>query len=269
MHTETGKVGNHAGIVGHIPTPGRWWGYTGLGHTIANEASPKDLINPNDAYRIYKEYRHLLPADYRWEDESSRWTELVYCIFAELTKHSYRDARRLANGIADLNLLAVEDLAGIPIMDDGMVNPDNSRIRTITDILKSNGVSEDEINRSLSAICKVAQAIQENYDGKVQKFLRKYGRDIVNEFDSHVSFWIQNTLAMPLAFSNVYTARFCENEDVTYWELAEAADNIEINAAVLDDLLEVYIVDTKGKKVSLQRPNCGPFGRLLPVQSCA
>ena len=212
---------------------------------------------------IYKEYRHLLPADYRWEDESSRWTELVYCIFAELTKHSYRDARRLANNIADLNLLAVEDLAGIPIMDDGMVNPDNSRVRTITDILKSNGVSEDEINRSLSAICKVAQAIQENYDGKVQKFLRKYGRDIVNEFDSHVSFsevsrgtqsrilvkWIQNTLAMPLAFSNVYTVRFCENEDVTYWELAEAADNIGINAAVLDDLLEVYIVDTKGKKV--------------------
>ena len=212
---------------------------------------------------IYAEYRHLLPADYRWEDESSRWTELVYCIFAELTKHSYRDARRLANGIADLNLLAVEDLAGIPIMDDGMVNPDNSRIRTITDILKSNGVSEDEINRSLSAICKVAQAIQENYDGKIQKFLRKYGHEIVNDFDSHVSFsevskgtqsrilvkWIQNTLAMPLTFSNVYTVRFCERKGANYWELAEAADNIGINAAVLDDLLEVYIVDIEGKKI--------------------
>ncbi len=212
---------------------------------------------------IYAEYRHLLPADYRWEDESSRWTELVYCIFAELTNHSYRDARRLANNIADLNLLAVKDLAGIPIMDDGMVNPDNSRVRTITDILKSNGVSGDEITRSLSAICKVAQAIQENYDGKIQKFLRKYGHEIVNEFDSHISFsevskgtqsrilvkWIQNTLAMPLTFSNVYTVKFCENEGVTYWELAEAADNTGINAAVLDDLLEVYIVDTEGKKI--------------------
>jgi len=212
---------------------------------------------------IYAEYRHLLPADYKWENESARWTELVYCIFAELTEHSYRDARRLANDLADLNLLDVKDLAGIPIMDDGMVNPDNSRMRTITDILKANGVAEDDIKKSLSAICKVAQAICENYDGKIQKFLRKYGHEIVNEFDSHVSFsevskgtqsrilvkWIQNTLAMPLAFSNVYTARFCERKDANYWELAEAADNLGINGAMLDDLLEVYIVDIEGKKV--------------------
>jgi len=211
---------------------------------------------------IYAEYRHLLPAEYKWEDESSRWTELVYCIFAELTHHSYRDARRLANGIADLNLLEVEDLAGIPIMDDDMVNPDNSRIKTITDILKANGVADGDIKKSLSAICKVAQAIQENYDGKIQKFLRKYGHEIVNEFDSHVSFsevdkgtqsrilvkWIQNTLCMPLAFSNVYTARFCEINGANYWELAEAADNLGINGAMLDDLLEVYIVDIEGKK---------------------
>ena len=228
------------------------------------DTKPERVALLEDRIReIYAEYRHLLPTDYKWEDENSRWTELVYCIFAELTHHSYRDARRLANDLADLNLLEVDDLAGIPIMDDGMVNPDNSRMRTITDILKANGVADDDIRKSLSAICKVAQAISENYDGKIQKFLRKYGHEIVNEFDSHVSFsevsrgtqsrilvkWIQNTLAMPLAFSNVYTARFCENEDVTYWELAEAADNIEINAAVLDDLLEVYIVDTKGKKV--------------------
>ena len=212
---------------------------------------------------IYAEYRHLLPADYRWEDENTRWTELVYCIFAELTEHSYRDARRLANDIADLNLLDVKDLAGIPIMDDGMVNPDNSRVMTITDILKANGVAEDDIKKSLSAICKVARAICENYDGKIQKFLRKYGHEIVNEFDSHVSFsevskgtqsrilvkWIQNTLAMPLAFSNVYTVRFCERKGASYWELAEAADNLGINGAMLDDLLEVYIVDIEGKKV--------------------
>jgi hypothetical protein len=212
---------------------------------------------------IYEEYRHLLPTEYKWEDESGRWTELVYCIFAELTEHSYRDARRLANSLADLNLLDVEDLAGIPIMDDGMVNPDNSRIRTITDILEANGVAEDDVKKSLSAICKVAQAIQDNYDGKIQKFLRKYGHEIVNEFDSHVSFsevdkgtqsrilvkWIQNTLCMPLAFSNVYTARFCERKGASYWELAEAADNLGINGAMLDDLLEVYIVDIEGKKV--------------------
>jgi len=211
---------------------------------------------------IYAEYRHLLPAEYKWEDESSRWTELVYCIFAELTHHSYRDARRLANGLADLNLLEVDDLAGIPIMDDDMVNPDNSRIKTITDILKANGVADGDIKKSLSAICKVAQAIQENYDGKIQKFLRKYGQEIVDEFDSHVSFsevdkgtqsrilvkWIQNTLCMPLAFSNIYTSRFCEMNGASYWELAEAADNLGINGAMLDDLLEVYIVDIEGKK---------------------
>jgi len=211
---------------------------------------------------IYAEYRHLLPGDYRWEDERSRWNELVYCIFAELTGHAYRDARRLADDIADLDLLDIGVLASVPIMDDGMPNPENKRVRTITDILKTNGVSEDDIKKSLSAVCKVAQAIQENYDGKIQKFLRKYGHEIVNEFDSHVSFsevdkgtqsrilvkWIQNTLAMPLAFSNVYTVRFCERKGANYWELAEAADNVGINAAVLDDLLEVYIVDIEGKK---------------------
>jgi len=228
------------------------------------DTKPERVALLEDRIReIYAEYRHLLPTDYKWEDENSRWTELVYCIFAELTHHSYRDARRLANDLADLNLLEVDDLAGIPIMDDGMVNPDNSRMRTITDILKANGVADDDIKKSLSAICKVAQAIQENYDGKIQKFLRKYGHEIVNEFDSHVSFsevsrgaqsrilvkWIQNTLCMPLAFSNVYTARFCERKGANYWELAEAADNLGINGAMLDDLLEVYIVDIEGKKV--------------------
>jgi hypothetical protein len=208
---------------------------------------------------IYGQYRHLLPTDYKWEDEHSRWNELVYCIFAELTKHSYRDARFLSDSLSELNMLDVENLAQVKLMEDGMADPDNTRIRTITDILLSNGVKEEDIKKSLSAICKVAQSIKENYDGKIQKFLRKYGEEIVNEFDSHVSFsevdkgtqsrilvkWIQNTLAMPLAFSNIYTASFCETEGVTYHELAEAADNIGLNTAVLDDLLEVFVIDAQ------------------------
>ena len=210
---------------------------------------------------IYAQYRHLLPADYRWEDEHSRWNELVYCIFAELTDHSYRDARSLSDKIFGLNLLELDDLADVQIMEDGKVDPNNPRIRTVSEILSINGIEQSDIDKSLSAICKVAQSIQENYDGKIQKFLRKYGEEIVNEFDSHVSFsevdrgtqsrilvkWIQNTLAMPLAFSNIYTVKFCKKQGVTYVELAEAADNIGLNGSVLDDLLELYMVDLDGK----------------------
>lgn len=205
---------------------------------------------------IYAQYRHLLPADYRWEDEHSRWNELVYCIFAELTDHSYRDARSLSDKIFGLNLLELDDLADVQIMEDGKADPNNPRIRTVSEILLINGIEQSDIDKSLSAICKVAQSIQENYDGKIQKFLRKYGEEIVNEFDSHVSFsevdrgtqsrilvkWIQNTLAMPLAFSNIYSVRFCKKQGVTYLELAEAADNIGLNGSVLDDLLELYMV---------------------------
>lgn len=210
---------------------------------------------------IYAQYRHLLPADYRWEDEHSRWNELVYCIFAELTDHSYRDARSLSDKIFGLNLLELDDLADVQIMEDGKADPNNPRIRTVSEILSINGIEQSDIDKSLSAICKVAQSIQENYDGKIQKFLRKYGEEIVNEFDSHVSFsevdrgtqsrilvkWIQNTLAMPLAFSNIYTVKFCKKQGVTYLELAEAADNIGLNGSVLDDLLELYMVDLDGK----------------------
>ena len=208
---------------------------------------------------IYTQYRQLLPTEYKWEDEHSRWNELVYCIFTELTEHSYKDARSLSDSLSELNLMNVEDLASVKIMDNGMADPDNTRIRTITDILLSNDVEEVDIKKSLSAICKVAQAIMENYDGKIQKFLRKYGQEIVDEFDSHVSFsdvdkgtqsrilvkWIQNTLSMPLAFSNVNTAKFCEIEGVTYLELIEAADNIGLNSAVMDDLIELFVVDAQ------------------------
>ncbi|MCG7849021.1 MAG: hypothetical protein MIO93_07560, partial [ANME-2 cluster archaeon] len=137
---------------------------------------------------IYTQYRQLLPTDYKWEDEHSRWNELVYCIFAELTEHSYRDARSLSDSLSELNLLDIKDLANVKILDNGIADPDNTRIRTITDILLSNGVSESDVQKTISAICKVAQAIMENYDGKIQKFLRKYGHQIVKEFDSHVSF---------------------------------------------------------------------------------
>lgn len=210
---------------------------------------------------IYAQYRHLLPTDYRWEDEHSRWNELVYCIFAELTEHSYMDARSLSDNIFNVNLLELDDLADVQIMENGMADPDNPRIRTISEILSINGIDQSDIDKTLSAICKVAQAIKENYDGKIQKFLRKYGEDIVTEFDSHISFsdvdrgtqsrilvkWIQNTLAMPLAFSNIYTAKFCKKEGVNYLELAEAADNIGLNGAVLDDLIEMYMVDVEGR----------------------
>jgi hypothetical protein len=210
---------------------------------------------------IYTQYRQLLPTDYKWEDEHSRWNELVYCIFAELTQHSYRDARSLSDSLSELNLLNVEDLANVKMLDNSIADPDNKRIMTITDILLSNGVSESDVQKTLSAICKVAQAIIENYDGKIQKFLRKYGQQIVKEFDSHVSFndvdkgtqsrilvkWIQNTLSMPLAFSNVNTAKFCEVEGVSYLELVDAADNLGLNGAVLDDLIELFVVDAQNR----------------------
>jgi hypothetical protein len=210
---------------------------------------------------IYAQYRHLLPTDYRWEDEHSRWNELVYCIFAELTEHSYMDARSLSDDIFNLNLLEQDDLADIQIMENGMADPNNPRIKTISEILSINGIDQSDIDKTLSAICKVAHAIKENYDGKIQKFLRKYGEEIVNEFDSHISFsdvdkgtqsrilvkWIQNTLAMPLAFSNIHTVKFCKKEGVNYIELAEAADNIGLNGAVLDDLIEMYMVDVEGR----------------------
>ncbi|MCG7848862.1 MAG: hypothetical protein MIO93_06740, partial [ANME-2 cluster archaeon] len=84
---------------------------------------------------------------------------------------------------------------------------------------------------------------------------------IVKEFDSHVSFndvdkgtqsrilvkWIQNTLSMPLAFSNVNTAKFCEVEGVSYLELVDAADNLGLNGAVLDDLIELFVVDAQNR----------------------
>ncbi|TKY91958.1 MAG: hypothetical protein C5S46_03090, partial [Candidatus Methanomarinus sp.] len=102
---------------------------------------------------IYAQYRHLLPADYRWEDEHSRWNELVYCIFAELTDHSYMDARSLTDKIFGLNLLELDDLADVQIMEDGKADPNNPRIRTVSEILSINGIEQSDIDKSLSAIC--------------------------------------------------------------------------------------------------------------------
>jgi hypothetical protein len=61
--------------------------------------------------------------------------------------------------------------------------------------------------------------------------------------------WLQNVANLPVSLQAPSMAEFCKKHGFSADELAEAADEENVNRAALDDLIE-YWSRTQGKKAS-------------------
>jgi hypothetical protein len=102
----------------------------------------------------------------------------------------------------------------------------------------------------------LAKAIEDSYGGKLQVMLRKYGNMMLNELESElgkglaierkqlraaITIWLQNTLEMPVLLEDEILETFCQLHNITQDELVAAADRLDLNLAVLDELLAAYL----------------------------
>ncbi len=207
---------------------------------------------------MLEEYRRFEPmlGRYQWPWETARWHELVFCLLVRIddSPTGVAIARETVEIFVDLDLLEVDVLAKY-VSETGGLDFHEPDIALMMGILKRQGYNNREAEIAVVTICEAAHALQQGFDGKVQKYLRKYGELMINEFFENFSFsrineedithalanWLQNVLNMPVAFSNPSVKALCGKLGIGIEELVDIADTNDINLALVDDWAADYI----------------------------
>lgn len=192
--------------------------------------------------RMYEKHRAELP-EYAWASERDRWAELVFCLLSRLREEELEATRAAVDLLNLLGLLRVEVLAGLSGEDASILQR----------VLRSHGFSPAQASRAAEVLAAVAARTQQEYDGKLQRVLRKHGellrRELSaaftacgleqTELDHAVSQWLQNAVNLPISLENDAVKAFCKSQRVRLDQLLEAADALDVNVALVDDLLAV------------------------------
>ncbi len=195
---------------------------------------------------IYKKHMDDL-ANFAWFSEKDRWREFVFCLLNQCTIQEPEKVRPAVNLLSNLNLLNVEALSG---SDQG--TRDNAKV--IDYILQQYDFSAEEAEKSVSLLTHVSKIIQQEYGGKLQRCLRQFGdilrkeliallqNDIILGFGLRkaVTHWLQNSLSLPISLEHQAIKNFCHEQGASLNDLWLVADELDLNLAVLDDLVEMY-----------------------------
>jgi hypothetical protein len=188
-----------------------------------------------------------------WASERERWKELVFALLTGVTSLAHPEIRALTDQLDDAGLLDVSMLAEFQ-QEKERDAPLGVHARSILDCLQEGGFSQEEARRGLGVMCDAALSLQRQFDGKVQRYLRRYGELMLRELDEFFQFtdldadatraaftyWLQNVLNMPLPMLDERITAACQRLGVQPDELIVAADELGINLAFLDDVLLSY-----------------------------
>lgn len=193
---------------------------------------------------------------YQWPWEKARWHELVFCLMAKIDDSSAAAAiaRETTEIFADLDLLEIGALAKL-VSDKGEPDYQEPQLSLMLGILERQGYDEEEAKTAVATICQAARALQQGFDGKAQKYLRKYGELMLAEVPKNFSFsrmseedtryafahWLQNVLNMPVALSHPSVQTLCEKFGIGIEELVHISDHNDVNLALVDDWAVDYI----------------------------
>jgi hypothetical protein len=212
-------------------------------------------------YLLLRELRshgEELSMSHPWVWEGERWKELVFAILTQVSDLAEDDARELATELDDLELLDIPALAGLlrnrksPDLKDPLA-------RHLMEIAQESGLSPEQAKRGAAAICEAALALDEQFGGRVQNYLRGYGETMLRDMERifHFSalsapesrlafaYWLQNVLNMPVSLLDSNVQQFCKQHGLKPSQLIAAADELDLNLAVLDDLVQYAVAAQK------------------------
>ncbi len=199
--------------------------------------------------KLFSRYGGDLPY-HQWPLESERWAELVLALLAQTVSWHDLDLRDVVDGMACAGLLEPTDLAA-PADEKGF----SKGIERVAAYLRETGVAEHEATRAARIVGAAASTLVLKYSGKVQRCLREHGKQVLDELAEVFEFgemlpsgpkrtalilWLQNTLNLPLGLRTPAVEDYCRSRGFAYEELAEAADRIDLNLAVVDDLISIH-----------------------------
>jgi hypothetical protein len=185
-----------------------------------------------------------------WLWEGDRWKELVFALVTRTSNLSEAATRAVTEQLLHLGLLEVRGLAAIEPVSLG---PDVLSARII-DIFHEAGMTGEDALRSFTTIREAAKALTKHHDGKVQLFLRRCAEQMIeeamhlfnfselssNEATYALTYWLQNVANMPVSLKDETVKALASQHGLTVDDIFEAADALDINVALVDDILYEY-----------------------------
>lgn len=213
---------------------------------------------------LIENWRGLAPSlsVYQWPVETARWHELVFCLLFRIgqPRINAEEVRRMTQMLADLDLLNLENLAELISENGESLNHPDAIL--MMDLLERKGMTVDQSRQAVATIVQASQVFKHRYNGKVQRCLRHYGMQMLNDLISEFSLsqisceetqlalahWMQNVLNMPIELEEPEVIQFCQKAGIKLEELIDIADDIDINLALMDDMIANLQVDFEAKK---------------------
>jgi len=211
---------------------------------------------------LFEDYQPSLEK-YQWPRESMRWYDLTFCILEIWS--SKEVAHAATKALLELRLLDVEKLARLSNTSESI---SSSRTQLILGILQEAGFKEKASEQALTTLIEAAKTIQTKCDGKVQQLLRKEGEKIIRNVAAFFGFsalddqstrqtitrWLQNVLNLPVYLETESTNAFCAEINTDATEIIAAADELDINIAIVDELiLDYYNTEMVAKDIATTR----------------
>jgi hypothetical protein len=188
-----------------------------------------------------------------WASESDRWSELIYALVSRSVPEDLINVRRAVRTLQELDLLNPKALTAV---DDN-----EERNGQIIEVLKEENFNHEEAQRAQTIIQEAATAVCQLFEGRLQFFLRAYAEIMVKDLCEHFVFssldqaqaeqafslWLQNSCNLPLSLFDNYVLEFCHHCNLSSPELVAAADELNLNLALVDDLIRGHLEsDEKG-----------------------
>jgi hypothetical protein len=184
-----------------------------------------------------------------WADEESRWFELVFSLFAAVSDAPEGELRALVGTLASLELITVEALVSSP----------ETAVQRAVDEAIAAGIDATAATAALGAATEAANVLAGSYGGKMQLLLREEGEALLRNITEKLgisaldqgavghalTYWLQNTLNLPLSLRDRALQEFAGRLGVSVQELVSAADSLDLNVALIDDLIRYQHADSR------------------------
>lgn len=212
--------------------------------------------------------------EFAWPSESDRWYELVFALLIHVCDQPgeelcrierANEIRKLVNYLGNLDHLQIGQLARISITEDRVDSTDDEA-KKILAILRNKGISDEEALRALTLLCQIARGLEANYEGKIQRYLRAYGEAMLKDIPQTLSltgisnddirhvfvYWLQSVANMPLSLIDSQLEAFCQKHGITTNDLFQAADKLDVNFSIVDDLVVLAEAREIEKKTEME-----------------
>jgi hypothetical protein len=189
------------------------------------------------------QYSDEISGSHRWLWEVERWKELIFSLLNRALPLSSTMIRHAIASLAPLGLLEI---------NAALTGPEHTlRERRLTEVLLDLGWNDENAARAFAIIREAGQGLEKHFGGKVQLALRKYAELMLTELSDTFAFtaldeaatrdaltlWLQNVADLPVSLRTQDLTDFCQRYGVDELTVIRVADSIDVNLALLDDVL--------------------------------